>query len=103
MAKFVALYTKPEDVEGFEAHYRDVHLPLVATWPGVESFSTTRLTGTPRGGEPDYHLAFEATFASDEAMRESMASDGAREVGRDAVGMVKRFGNSVTMALGEDF
>jgi uncharacterized protein (TIGR02118 family) len=101
MASFVALYTKPEDVEGFEAYYRTQHLPLVSDWPGVTTTRTTRWVGTPRGTEPAYHLMFEAEFASDEALGEALGSDGMRAAGRDAAQMCKQFGIEATMLLGE--
>ena len=34
--KLVALYTQPEDVAAFDAHYRDVHAPLVEKVPGLQ-------------------------------------------------------------------
>lgn len=103
MAKFVALYGKPDDVEGFEDHYRNRHLPLVEQWPHLQSSSTTRFTGTPRGGEPAYHLMFEAVFASEDDLAEAMRSDAMRQTGMDAAQMVKQYGATATMLTGPDF
>ena len=35
MARLIALYRQPPDPEAFDAHYRDVHGPLVRTYPGL--------------------------------------------------------------------
>jgi uncharacterized protein (TIGR02118 family) len=34
--KLVALYTQPDDVDGFDDHYLGVHGPLVEQLPGLE-------------------------------------------------------------------
>ena len=103
MATFVAMYSKPDDVEGFEQHYREVHVPIAQRWPGVRATRGTRLVSTPRGGEPAYHLLFEADFDSDEEMAAALRSEAGAEAARDARDMVERFGVEVTMALGQPF
>lgn len=99
-AKLVALWGKPSDVEGFERHYREAHLPIVRRWPKVQSYSVTRITGSPAGGDAPYYQVFEATFASDEDLREALRSPAMAEAGRDAFEMVRRFGGSVTVLTG---
>jgi uncharacterized protein (TIGR02118 family) len=103
MASFVVLYTRPEDPEGFERHLRETHLPLVEQWPGVTEIRVTRMTGTPRGTEPPYHLLVEARFASDEELAAAMQADVVRASGKDAMEMCKRYGAEATMLLGEHF
>jgi uncharacterized protein (TIGR02118 family) len=103
MATFVALYSKPDDVEGFEEHYRTTHLPLAEAWPGVQATRLTRFASTPRGTEPDYHLMFEADFASDEAMAAALRSEAGMAAARDAMAMKERFGVAPTMLLGGTF
>lgn len=103
MASFTALYTKPADVEGFERHYRDVHMPLLDGVEGISEVRLQRATGTPRGTEPAYHLIAEIVFTDDEALRAALGSPAFREVGRDAVEACKRFGVEATMVLGESF
>lgn len=102
MPKFVALYSKPDDVEGFEQHYRDNHLAIVGRWPAVQSTSTTRFTRSPIGGDPAYHLMFEATAATDEDLKTMLGSDAAREAVQDAQDMEKRFGTKMTAILGTE-
>jgi uncharacterized protein (TIGR02118 family) len=102
MASFIALYTKPEDVGGFEAHYRETHLPLVAAWPNVAEVRSTRMTGTPRGADPAFHLMAEIRFTSPEGMAEALQSEAMRAAGKDAIEMCRRFGCEATMLFGED-
>lgn len=48
-------YTAPADVEAFEAHYRDVHVPLVNALPGLRRFVTSHPQGL--GGDAPYLVA----------------------------------------------
>ncbi|MGH3665026.1 MAG: EthD family reductase [Egibacteraceae bacterium] len=102
MATFVALYAKPDDVEGFEAHYRTTHLKIVEQWPGVRSISTTRFAATPRGAEPPFHLMTVAEFATDEEMAAALRSDPGVASAKDAMAMKEQFGVAPTMLLGGD-
>jgi uncharacterized protein (TIGR02118 family) len=103
MPKFVAMYTRPDDVEAFEDHYRTVHVPIMDRWPNVESTEITRGTGTPRGTQAPFHLITTIRFATAEGMQQALTSEAGSEAARDAMGLAKRFGIEVTMLLGEDF
>lgn len=103
MATFVALYAKPSDVDGFEAHYRDTHMPIVESWPGVQAIRVTRFSATPRGGEPDFHLMVQAEFASEEEMAAALRSEAGMASARDAMAMKEQFGVAPTMLLGGTF
>jgi uncharacterized protein (TIGR02118 family) len=37
MARFVVMYDTPSDVDAFERHYNDVHIPLAKTVSGPAS------------------------------------------------------------------
>jgi uncharacterized protein (TIGR02118 family) len=103
VATFVALYEKPEDVTGFEEHYRTVHVDIMRRWPGVQSVTVTRFNGTPRGAAAPFHLMAVVTFASDEEMVAALRSEGGAESARDAKAMAERFGVVPTMLLGGPF
>ncbi|MDP9406083.1 MAG: EthD family reductase [Actinomycetota bacterium] len=103
MARFVALYERPDDVDGFEEHYRTTHLPLAQAWPGVRETRVTRFTGTPRGSAPAYYLQFEAEFDSDEEMAAALRSDAGMAAAKDAMAMAQRFGVTPVMLLGGEF
>lgn len=102
MTKFVALYSKPEDVDGFEEHLRSTHLPIVQQWPGLRSLHTTRFSGTPRGTDAPYHLMVVAEFATGEEMAAALRSDSGTASAKDAMAMAERFGVKPTMLLGDD-
>jgi uncharacterized protein (TIGR02118 family) len=104
MASFIALWPAPdEDVEGFEEHYRTVHAETVDAWPNVQSREVTRVTRNVMGGDPRYHLIFEATFASKDDLKECMGSDGFKRSGADMQFIGKRWGITPDLLLGEEF
>jgi uncharacterized protein (TIGR02118 family) len=103
MAAFVSMYSEPEDVEGFEAYFRDVHMPIVERYPTLESVEVLRGTGTPRGGEAPYHVMAVVRFASQDAMMESFRSEAGMESARDARAMTEKFGIQATLMVAEDF
>lgn len=101
-ATFVALYTKPDDAEGFLEEYRSDHLPIAQKWPKVVSTETTVLTGTPRGTEPAYYVMFKATWASMEDMQAAMQDPSLMEASKHAMGMLQKYGNTAEMMVGQD-
>lgn len=103
MATFVSLYPKPDDVDGWEEHYRSTHIPIVERWPGVQSVRLTRFSSTPRGTDAPYYLMIQVDFATDEEMAAALRSDAGAEAARDAMAMAERFGVKPTMLLGADF
>jgi uncharacterized protein (TIGR02118 family) len=82
MVKMIALFKRPTDVEGFMAHYEDVHLPLIRQMPGLLKLELHKMYDA-RGGEPDPFLMAEMYFESREAMLESMKSSAGRAGGKD--------------------
>jgi uncharacterized protein (TIGR02118 family) len=77
MARFVVLYDTPSDVEAFERHYNDVHLPLAKQLPGLRRY-TRSYEPTAVIGEPCYMVvmldwddvaALEAAFGSEIGQR----------------------------------
>lgn len=100
MGRFVALWTRPADVDGFEAYYREEHMALVRAWPGLRSARATRLEANPLGGEVPFHLLFEAEVEDLDGLLESEAL--ARTV-EDAEGIMDRFDNEVVPLTGAAF
>jgi uncharacterized protein (TIGR02118 family) len=39
MARFVVMYDTPSDVDAFERHYNDVHIPLAKQFPGLRRYT----------------------------------------------------------------
>jgi len=82
VVRLIALYSQPEDPAAFDAHYRDVHAPIVRSYPNLLSMRLTRADGV--GGRPAaYYLMAEMSFATRADLDEALASDPGRESGRD--------------------
>jgi uncharacterized protein (TIGR02118 family) len=88
MIKLVALYKKPADVEAFEEHYANVHLPLVEKIPGLRKTELSRITGAPRGEAP-YYLMYEMYFDDEEAYNKAMLSDENKAAGKDLMSFAR--------------
>jgi uncharacterized protein (TIGR02118 family) len=81
-ARLIALYRPPADPAAFDAHYRDVHTPIVERYPKLRGVRLTKADGVA-GREPDFYLISEMTFDSRADLEEALASDAGRESGRD--------------------
>jgi|GEM_PF-121141 uncharacterized protein (TIGR02118 family) len=57
MARFVILWNKPKDVDAFDRHYREVHIPLAKKMAGLRRYTLSRNASAVRGGEPYYRIA----------------------------------------------
>jgi uncharacterized protein (TIGR02118 family) len=57
LVRFIILWkNKPTDVDAFERHYREVHIPLAKKMSGVRRYTLSRNT-SPVRGEPHYRIA----------------------------------------------
>ncbi len=88
MIKLIALYKKPDDVEAFEQHYTQVHMPLIAKVPYMLSASSSKAFGAPRGEAAYYRIA-EMVFADRESFDKAMASDENRAAGKDVMSFAR--------------
>lgn len=82
MPRLIALYNPPADPEAFDAHYRDVHLPILRRYPNIRD---VRLS-SPQGvaGQPaPYYLMAEMVFDTDADLQAALASDAGRESAKD--------------------
>ena len=87
MLKLCAYYegdVDEADRDRFDAYVKDVHMPLVARYPGLKSLRY--LKGVAWNGvAPDYYHAFELGFANRADFDHAMAS-GIRQSAREDVG-----------------
>ena len=82
MVRLIALFSLPDDPAAFDAHYRDVHTPIVRRYPGLRDLRLTRPDGV--GGRPaPFHLLAEMSFDSRADLDAALASEAGRESGRD--------------------
>ncbi len=86
--KLLALYTKPDDVEAFLAHYNDVHMPLIAKVPGLQKAVVNRIDKALMGQAP-YFLIAELHFADQAAFDAGMASAENRAAGKDLMSFAR--------------
>jgi len=82
VVKLVVLYRKPDDVEAFEKHYREIHLPLARKMPGVRRMDVSHFTGSP-GGEPKFYMMAEVYFADKTSMMAALGSPEGKAAGKD--------------------
>ena len=82
MVRLIALFSTPEDPAAFDAHYRDVHAPIVRRYPKLRGLSVTKPDGVGGRSAP-FHLMAEMRFDSRDDLDVALASDAGRESGRD--------------------
>lgn len=86
-----------EDPDRFLAHYRDVHVPILKRWPGMQRIQLhvgadwTDPEPVKRAGAA---LIVEMTFDSEEALQTALASD-ERSLARADFGRFPRFSGEV--------
>jgi uncharacterized protein (TIGR02118 family) len=73
--RLTVAYNQPPDADAFFTHYQDIHAPLAAAIPGLESFEWSRVVATPTGEDARYALLAELTFSSMEALGAGMGSE----------------------------
>lgn len=83
MYKLIATYRTPPDIEAFERHYREVHLPLTRLIPGLARVVLNRGIAPPWGGDVESYLIAELHFADEATFRHAMASPENRATGKD--------------------
>jgi uncharacterized protein (TIGR02118 family) len=88
MIKLIIFFRKPADVEAFEEHFANQHVPLIAAMPNVYRSSVSRALGSPRG-EPPYHLIHDVYFADMAALNYALNSPEGRAAGADLMSFAR--------------
>jgi uncharacterized protein (TIGR02118 family) len=57
MVRFIILGRTPTDIEAFERHYREVHIPLAKKMAGLRRYTLSGNPSVARGGPPHYRTA----------------------------------------------
>jgi uncharacterized protein (TIGR02118 family) len=82
MPRLIALYSAPADPEAFDAHYRDVHVPILNRYPNLREVKLSSPEGV--AGQPaPFYLMAEMVFDTDEDLAAALASDAGRESAKD--------------------
>ncbi|HEY8170152.1 MAG TPA: EthD family reductase [Candidatus Limnocylindria bacterium] len=82
MPRLIALYSVPEDPEAFDAHYRDVHAPIVDRYPHLRAVQLTRPEGVAGRPSP-FHLMAEMQFDTAADLDAALMSEAGAESARD--------------------
>jgi uncharacterized protein (TIGR02118 family) len=98
MPRLVVLYQKPDDTDAFDAHYRDVHMPIVSRYPNLRDVRLSKLAGVG-GRDAAYYLMAEMTFDTAADLDDAIMSEAGAESARD----LRNFaGAGVTMFIAPD-
>jgi uncharacterized protein (TIGR02118 family) len=80
--RFLVVYETPTDPDGFDRHYREVHIPLVHRLPRLRRYVVGRDAAAVRGAA--YHLIAEAEWDTMDELRAAFASPEGRATAADA-------------------
>ena len=83
MARMVVIYRTPKDVEAFDRHYFDIHVPLAKKMPGLRKYEISRGPVTVLAGSPDVYLIGTVHFDNLDAMKQAFASPEGRATAAD--------------------
>jgi uncharacterized protein (TIGR02118 family) len=82
MPRLIALYNVPADPGAFDAHYRDVHGPIVDRYPNLREVRLTSPQGVAGQAAP-YHMMAEMVFDTDEGLAEALRSEAGAASAKD--------------------
>lgn len=99
MSTFVAIWSRPDDPSGFDAHYEQVHLPIVREWPGVSDVAVTRITANLTPSEPQPYLILQVSFDDAGDLDALLDGNGMAAAAQDAAGITARFGATAQLAI----
>ena len=98
MPRLIVLYNAPEDTDSFEAHYRDVHSPIVSRYPHLRDVRLSKLAGVG-GRDSAYYFMAEMAFDSAADLDDAIMSEAGAASAKD----LRNFaGAGVTMFIAPD-
>jgi uncharacterized protein (TIGR02118 family) len=86
-ARLLILWDTPSDVEAFEHHYRDVHIPLAKRLPGLRRYTLSHAP-TSVHGESCYLVAA-LDWDDRAALDAALESDAGRATGADVANLTR--------------
>jgi uncharacterized protein (TIGR02118 family) len=87
-ARFIVLWGHPTDPEAFDRHYREVHIPLARTIPGLRRYTLSRDAVRVRGGDP-WYLVAELDWDDMPALQAGFASPAGRATAKDVENLAR--------------
>lgn len=83
MARMVVIYRTPKDPAAFDAHYRDVHIPMATLLPGLRKYEVSRRPILTPAGDPEPYLIGTLHFDDIAAIRTAFATPAGRACAAD--------------------
>lgn len=83
MARMYVIYRTPQDVEAFEKHYWNVHIPLAKKLPGLRKYEVSRGPIAAVSGDKNTYLIATLYFDSMAAIKEAFASECGQACAKD--------------------
>jgi uncharacterized protein (TIGR02118 family) len=90
MVRLIVLYGTPINVQEFERHYSEVHIPLARQIPGVRNFTVSRGVKAIRGAEP-YYLIVELDWDDMSAFMQAFQSPAGQATAQDVSDHLSRW------------
>lgn len=82
MPRLIVLYNVPKDTDSFEAHYRDVHSPIVSRYPKLRDVRLSKLAGVG-GRDSAYYFMAEMVFDSAADLDDAIMSEAGAASAKD--------------------
>jgi len=83
MARMVVIYRTPKDVEAFDRHYFEIHVPLAKKLPGLRRYEISYGSIATLLGNPDVFRIGTLYFDDMAALNEAFASPEGQAAGAD--------------------
>jgi uncharacterized protein (TIGR02118 family) len=94
--KLVALWSTPSDTEGFEKDYDAIHLPLVASLPGLKGASASLALNGP------YYRMAELVFDDADALGVAIGSEEGQNLLADSGRLQETYGATLEVLTVEE-
>lgn len=88
-ARFLVIYDTPSDIDEFEHHYNEVHVPLAKQYPGLRRFTRSHEPAVVIG-EPGYMVVM-LDWDDMDALQTALGSEAGRCTAEDAQTNLARF------------
>jgi uncharacterized protein (TIGR02118 family) len=96
-ARFVVMYDLPSDIDAFERHYRDVHIPLARQYPGLRRFTRSHEPAAVLG--ESCYLVVMLDWDDMAALQAALGSEIGQRAARDATENLARYAAFRAMIL----
>ena len=97
MARFVVMYDTPSDIDAFERHYNDVHIPLAKQYPALRRFTRSHEPAAVIG-EPCYMVVM-LDWDDMTALEAALGSEIGQRTAEDAMANLARYATFRGMIL----